>query len=55
MIPPVLDKMPTTIKIKRPFPQGGPICLNLGGAGEGYISGKIPGFHNEIRHHGRAG
>lgn len=45
MIPPVLEKMPTTTKIKRPFPQGGPICLNLGGAGEGYISGKIPGFH----------
>lgn len=45
MIPPVLEKMPTTPKIKRPFPQGGPICLNLGGAGEGYISGKIPGFH----------
>lgn len=45
MIPPVLEKVTTPIKIKRPLPEDGPICLNLGGAGEGYISGKIPGFH----------
>ncbi len=44
MIPPVLENVPTPPKLKRPLPQDGPICLNLGGAGEGYISGKIPGF-----------
>lgn len=43
MIPPILDT-PTPTAHKRPLPQDGPICLNLGGAGEGFISGKIPGF-----------
>lgn len=43
MIPPILDTPTPTAKIKRPLPQDGPICLNLGGVGEGFVSGKIPG------------
>jgi hypothetical protein len=31
------------VEIKRPMPE--PLRLNLGGAGEGYLSGKIPGFY----------
>ena len=44
MIPPILDTPTPTAKIKRPLPQDGPICLNLGGAGEGFLDGRIPGF-----------
>lgn len=39
MIPPILDTPTPTAKIKRPLPQDGPICLNLGGRDT-----KIPGF-----------
>lgn len=39
MIPPVLDTPTPTAQIKRPLPQDGPICLNLGGRDT-----KIPGF-----------
>lgn len=38
MIPPILDT-PTPTAHKRPLPQDGPICLNLGGRDT-----KIPGF-----------
>lgn len=44
MNPPVLDMPETQVKIKTPLPADGPICLNLGGAGEGFINGRIPGF-----------
>lgn len=33
-----------SFNIKRPLPTDGPICLNLGGAGEGFLDGRIPGF-----------
>jgi Uncharacterized protein conserved in bacteria len=34
----------TSEKVKKPLPTDGPLCLNLGGAGEGFLSGRIPGF-----------
>lgn len=45
MIPPVLDTPKVTVKVKKPLSLDGPICLNLGGAGEGFLDGRIPGFY----------
>lgn len=44
MNPPILVSQKTPVKIKCALPNDGSLCLNLGGAGEGYISGKIQGF-----------
>lgn len=44
MNPPILEMPETTFKIKTTLPVDGPLCLNLGGVGEGFLDGRIPGF-----------